>query len=147
MVGTSGTQEGSSESKKTGPDVASASGLSVALSAIVAAIWVGIWGFDWAATHLSEGDLYVAILVGLGGGIALTIYAIERTFWAVRSALGTWKEVAIEAINKGRPIPSWPGGIVSVRVVSEPAPRSDPSGGSNPRASEAGEECFDTDGT
>jgi hypothetical protein len=42
MAGTSGTQEGSSESKKTGPDVASASGLSVALSAIVAAIWVGI---------------------------------------------------------------------------------------------------------
>ena len=54
--------------------------VTVALSTIIAAIWAGIWGFNWAATHLSGDQLLSAILVGLMFGTAMTIYMIERTF-------------------------------------------------------------------
>lgn len=61
--------------------------LTVSLSAIIASIWVGVWGFEWAATHLSGDELFIAVLAGLVFGTGMTVYAVERPFNAVRIAL------------------------------------------------------------
>jgi len=70
-------------------DSAAAKGTTIALSAIIAATWAGVWGFNWAATHLSSDQLFPAILIGLGVGTGLTAYVIERTFWFVEGRTGT----------------------------------------------------------
>jgi hypothetical protein len=53
---------------------------------MVAAIWAGIWGFNWAASHLSGTQLLVTILVGLFTGTALTGYLFERAFQLAKAS-------------------------------------------------------------
>ena len=60
--------------------------LTISLSAIIASIWAGVWGFEWAATHLNGDELFVAVITGLVFGTGLTVYAVERSFNAVRRA-------------------------------------------------------------
>lgn len=61
--------------------------ISIATSTIVAAIWTGLWGFDWAASHLTSGQLYNAILIGLGVGTGLTALLIVLSIWLMNKAL------------------------------------------------------------
>jgi hypothetical protein len=69
----------------SGPSVSSGGNkLSISLSAIVASLWAGIWGFDWAATHLGSGALLLAVLVSLAIGAAITYYIARETFATVR---------------------------------------------------------------
>ena len=62
--------------------------VTIALSAIISAIWAGLWGFNWAASHLGSNQLFVAIMVGLAVGTGMTVYAIERSFKAIKGASG-----------------------------------------------------------
>jgi len=63
-----------------GSETPSGSGtLTLSLSAIIAAIWTGIVGFDWAASHLDGAALLASILFALLLGTALTVYLVERT--------------------------------------------------------------------
>jgi hypothetical protein len=61
--------------------------VTLATSAIVASVWTGLWGFDWAATHLSSDQLYQAIIIALSVGTALTTIVIGLTFWAINKAI------------------------------------------------------------
>jgi len=65
-----------------GSDSASAHGknVTISVSAIIASIWAGLWGFNWAASHLQSGQLFLAIIVGLGVGTGLTAYLIYKAF-------------------------------------------------------------------
>ncbi len=58
--------------------------LTIGTATIIAAVWAGLWGFNWAATHLSSGQLFVAILAGLSAGTALTAYLGGMAIKAVR---------------------------------------------------------------
>jgi hypothetical protein len=62
----------------------SGSHIALSLSAIIAAVWAGLWGFDWAASHLDSGQLFVAILTGLVLGTGLTIYVTWSAFHAMK---------------------------------------------------------------
>jgi hypothetical protein len=62
--------------------------ITIATSTIVASIWTGLWGFDWAASHLTSGQLYNAILIGLGVGTGLTALLIVLSIWLMSKALG-----------------------------------------------------------
>lgn len=55
--------------------------VSIALSSIIASVWAGLWGFDWAASHLTSGQLYNAILLGLVFGTAMTLSLGLVAFW------------------------------------------------------------------
>ena len=76
--------------------------LTVSLSAIVASIWAGVWGFDWAATHLSGGALFIAIIIGLGVGTWLTFYLVNRTFEETHSLQELYYLAFTEAVKQGR---------------------------------------------
>lgn len=77
------TQSSGGGAQQSDPGLAASSGsnkLTISLSAIVASLWAGIWGFDWAATHLDPGALFVAIVGSLVIGAAITYYISKRTF-------------------------------------------------------------------
>lgn len=71
--------------------------LSIATSSIIAAIWAGLWGFNWAASHLSQGALFVSIMVGLACGTGLTVYLVNRTFDAMKALASSDTSVDISA--------------------------------------------------
>lgn len=71
--------------------------LSIALSATITAIWGGLWGFNWAASHLASGQLFVAIIIGLGVGALLTYYVVERSMDALVQAVKTDTSVDVRA--------------------------------------------------
>ncbi|MGA8710241.1 MAG: hypothetical protein WB786_03300 [Thermoplasmata archaeon] len=61
---------------------------SIALSAVITAIWGGLWGFDWAASHMSEGLLFISIIIGLCFGTGLTYYVAKNAFDIIRKSGG-----------------------------------------------------------
>jgi len=69
--------------------------VSIATSAIIASIWTGLWGFDWAATHLSSDQLYQAILIAITIGTALTLLVVWLTFWAIGKAIDSNNEIQV----------------------------------------------------
>lgn len=98
----------------------SKTGISVAVSAIIASIWTGLWGFNWAASHLSSWQLYGAILLGLIGGIGLTVFVVERSFKAIDTASDSWERVAKYAIDHEKDPPAFPGDTVSILSRKKP---------------------------
>lgn len=60
---------------------------TIAVSTIIASIWAGLWGFNWAATHLSPDQLWWAILYGLMAGTALSALTICLAFWFLNRAI------------------------------------------------------------
>ena len=114
-----GTQPGSGAPKAgdSGPTASSGSNkLTISLSAIVASLWAGIWGFDWAASHLDSGALLFAILVSLVFGAVITYYISSKTFeildrferWqheAQMRQLGIEAYRAVNHLPPGQPLP------------------------------------------
>lgn len=88
-----------------------AGSLTVSLSTIIAAIWAGIWGFDWAASHLSGTELLESILFALILGTGMTIYLVERTFWAIGKEL---------AMAGKAPASGGGGPTITVKAVRRP---------------------------
>lgn len=68
-------------------DPAHGKNVTIATSTIIASIWAGLWGFNWAASHLQSGQLFVAIMVGLAFGTFLTVYLVHLTFQLARDLL------------------------------------------------------------
>ena len=113
------TQPGSGAPKASdsGPTASSGSNkLTISLSAIVASLWAGIWGFDWAASHLDSGALLFAILVSLVFGAVITYYISSKTFeildrferWqheAQMRQLGIEAYRAVNHLPPGQPLP------------------------------------------
>ncbi|MGD0250533.1 MAG: hypothetical protein ABSB97_06575 [Thermoplasmata archaeon] len=92
--------------------------MTISLSAIIAAIWAGIWGFNWAATHLDGGALFISIIIGLGVGAWLTYHFVERSFNTVDTLEQLYyRAVAAAAANGQDPksIPPPPGIILKLR--------------------------------
>lgn len=99
-------------------------GLSIALSTIIAAIWAGLWGFNWAASHLPAGALFVAIIVGLAGGIGLTAYIIDQTFSLLRSVIQQGPTSPVSLRGAGAP----PGPIPPIQLRGgAPVPDASPA--------------------
>ena len=92
----------SSKPPNKNDDVAtSGSQLTISLSAIIAAISAGIWGFNWAASHLEGGALFLAILVGLGVGTWLTYHFVERSFKTVDTVEQLYYRAVAAAVEHG----------------------------------------------
>jgi hypothetical protein len=69
---------------------------------IIAAIWAGIWGFNWAATHLDTGAMFLSILVGLVAGVILTYKLVDRAFDAVTTVEQLYYQAVAEASKAGK---------------------------------------------
>lgn len=54
--------------------------LTISLSAVIAAMWAGIWGYNWAATHLASGMLFITVVAGLSIGAVVTYHLTSQTF-------------------------------------------------------------------
>ena len=107
---------GSPSTQKTGGVSISAGQLSISLSAIIASIWAGIWGFNWAATHLTGGGLFVAILIGLAVGSLLTFRFVERSFDTVDSVEQLYYRAIAAAAAAGQDIKSIPAPDVVLKA-------------------------------
>ena len=101
----------------TKPSDVSLSGnkLTISLSAIVASVWAGIWGFDWAATHLDGGALFIAILIGLGLGAWLTYYLVKKAFEETHTLEELYYLALAEAIKQGKDPSTVPPPVVILK--------------------------------
>lgn len=117
---TGGTQPSSGvpNTSDSGPTASSGGNkLTISLSAIVASLWAGIWGFDWAASHLDSSALLFAILVSLVIGAAITYFISSRTF-EILHEFERWqhdaqmRQLAVEAYRAVNHLP--PGHYPSV---------------------------------